>query len=112
DQPIGELSGGNQQKVALGRLLFHDARILLLDEPTKGIDVASKASISQRIGKAAESGKSVVFVSSYLPELLGVCDTIAVMCRGVLSAVKPASVWTEHGIIATAIGKQGDSASA
>lgn len=105
DQPISELSGGNQQKIALGRLLFHDARILLLDEPTKGIDVASKASIYKRIGKAAESGKSVVFVSSYLPELLGVCDTIAVMSRGVLSAVKPASQWTEHEIIATAIGQ-------
>ena len=105
DQPIGELSGGNQQKIALGRLLFHDARILLLDEPTKGIDVASKASIYQRIGQAAASGKSVIFVSSYLPELLGVCDTIAVMCRGVLSAVKPAGQWTEHEIIATAIGQ-------
>jgi ribose transport system ATP-binding protein len=105
DQPITELSGGNQQKVALGRLMYHDARLLLLDEPTKGIDVASKASIYTRIGKAAQSGKSVVFVSSYLPELLGVCDTIAVMCRGVLSAVKPASQWTEHEIIATAIGQ-------
>ena len=105
DQPINELSGGNQQKVALGRLLFHDARILLLDEPTRGIDVASKAAVYQRIGQAAAAGKAVVFVSSYLPELLGVCDTIAVMCRGVLSAAKPASQWTEHEIIATAIGQ-------
>lgn len=108
-QPIIELSGGNQQKIALGRLMFHDARILLLDEPTRGIDVASKAAIYQRIGQVAQSGKSVVFVSSYLPELLGVCDTIAVMCRGVLSAVKPASQWTEHQIIATAIGQPADS---
>jgi ribose transport system ATP-binding protein len=105
EQPINELSGGNQQKIALGRLLYHQARILLLDEPTRGIDVASKAAIYRRIGKAAESGKAVVFVSSYLPELLGVCDTIAVMCRGVLSAVKPAREWTEHEIIATAIGQ-------
>lgn len=105
EQAIGELSGGNQQKVALGRLLYHDARILLLDEPTRGIDVGSKASIYRRIGQAAAEGKSVIFVSSYLPELLGVCDTIAVMCRGVLSAVKPVSEWTEHGIIATAIGQ-------
>jgi ribose transport system ATP-binding protein len=105
EQPINELSGGNQQKVALGRLLYHQARILLLDEPTRGIDVASKAAIYRRIGKAAESGKAVVFVSSYLPELLGVCDTIAVMSRGVLSAVKPAREWTEHEIIATAIGQ-------
>jgi ribose transport system ATP-binding protein len=112
DQVINELSGGNQQKIALGRLMAHDAQILLLDEPTRGIDVASKAAIYKRIGKAAEAGKSVVFVSSYLPELLGVCDTIAVMCRGVLSGVKAASAWTEHEIIATAIGKRGDSASA
>ena len=109
-QAIGELSGGNQQKVALGRLLYHDARILLLDEPTRGIDVGSKASIYRRIGQAAAEGKSVVFVSSYLPELLGVCDTIAVMCRGVLSAVRPAADWTEHAIIAAAIG-QGDTES-
>lgn len=102
---IGHLSGGNQQKVALGRLLYHDARILLLDEPTRGIDVGSKASIYRRIGEAAQQGKSVIFVSSYLPELLGVCDTIGVMCRGVLTSVRPTSEWTEHAIIAAAIGQ-------
>ena len=84
-QPIGELSGGNQQKIAIGRLLHHDAKIFLLDEPTRGIDVGSKAQIYRLIGELAAQGKSVVFVSSYLPELLGVCDTIGVMCRGVLS---------------------------
>lgn len=106
-QPIGQLSGGNQQKVALGRLLHHEARILLLDEPTRGIDVGSKAQIYRLMGELAAAGKAVVFVSSYLPELLGVCDTIGVMCRGGLSAVKPVSEWTEHGIIATAIGAEG-----
>jgi ribose transport system ATP-binding protein len=103
-QPIGELSGGNQQKIALGRLLHHDARILLLDEPTRGIDVGSKAQVYRLMGELAAAGKSVIFVSSYLPELLGVCDTIGVMCRGVLTAVKPVAEWTEHTIIATAIG--------
>ena len=103
-QPIGELSGGNQQKVALGRLLHHEAKILLLDEPTRGIDVGSKAAIYRLMGELAAAGKSVIFVSSYLPELLGVCDTIAVMCRGVLSAAKPAAEWTEHSIITAAIG--------
>src|SRR5436190_3375036 len=103
-QPVAELSGGNQQKVALGRLLHHDARILLLDEPTRGIDVGSKAQIYRLMGELAAAGKSVIFVSSYLPELLGVCDTIGVMCRGVLTAVKPVAEWTEHTIIATAIG--------
>jgi len=105
-QPIGELSGGNQQKIAIGRLLHHDAKIFLLDEPTRGIDVGSKAQIYRLIGELAAQGKSVVFVSSYLPELLGVCDTIGVMCRGVLSEVKPVSEWTEHSLIATAVGSE------
>ena len=112
DAAVGNLSGGNQQKVALGRLLYHEAGILLLDEPTRGIDVGSKASIYRRIGEAARDGKSVVFVSSYLPELLGVCDTIAVMCRGSLVASRPASAWTEHEIIAAAIGRADEPASA
>lgn len=104
-QLIGHLSGGNQQKVAIGRLLHHETEVLLLDEPTRGIDVASKSQIYQLIGELAQSGKAVIFVSSYLPELLGVCDTIAVMCRGVICAARPASEWTEHSIIATAIGQ-------
>lgn len=103
-QPIGELSGGNQQKIAIGRLLHHDAKVFLLDEPTRGIDVGSKAQIYRLIGELAAQGKSVVFVSSYLPELLGVCDTIGVMCRGVLTGVKPVGDWTEHRIIEAAIG--------
>ncbi len=103
-QPIGELSGGNQQKIAIGRLLHHEAKIFLLDEPTRGIDVGSKAQIYRLMGELAAQGKSVVFVSSYLPELLGVCDTIGVMCRGVLSEVKPVSDWTEHSIITAAVG--------
>ena len=108
NQPIGNLSGGNQQKVALGRLLHHEAKILLLDEPTRGIDVGSKAQIYRLIGQLAAEGKAVVFVSSYLPELLGVCDTIGVMCRGVLSSIRPASEWTEHTIIAAAVGQTGN----
>lgn len=103
-QSIGELSGGNQQKIAIGRLLHHDAKILLLDEPTRGIDVGSKAQIYRLMGELAAQGKAVIFVSSYLPELLGVCDSIAVMCRGVLSEAKPVNKWTEHSIIAAAVG--------
>ena len=104
-QTVGELSGGNQQKVALGRLLHHDAKILLLDEPTRGIDVGSKAQVYDLMGRLALEGKAIIFVSSYLPELLGVCDTIGVMCRGVLSEVRPVSEWTEHKIISAAIGQ-------
>ncbi len=104
-QPVAELSGGNQQKIALGRLLHHEATILLLDEPTRGVDIGSKAQIYRIMNDLAEQGRAVIFVSSYLPELLGVCDTIGVMCRGVLSDVRPVADWTEHAIIAAAIGQ-------
>jgi ribose transport system ATP-binding protein len=105
DQPVGELSGGNQQKIALGRLLHHNANVLLLDEPTRGIDVGSKAQIYRIIDELAARGKGIIFVSSYLPELLGVCDTIGVFCRGILSEIRPVDQWTELGIIAAAIGQ-------
>ena len=104
-QSVGELSGGNQQKIALGRLLHHDAQILLLDEPTRGIDVGSKAQIYRLMNELAGQGKALVFVSSYLPELLGVCDRIGVMCRGELSEVRPVSDWSEQKIILTAVGQ-------
>ncbi len=104
-QAIGELSGGNQQKIAIGRLLHHEARILLLDEPTRGIDVGSKAQIYRLIGELAARGCAVVFVSSYLPELLGVCDTLGVMCRGTLVETRPTARWTEHDVMAAAIGQ-------
>ncbi len=104
DQAIGKLSGGNQQKIALGRLLHHDAKILLLDEPTRGIDVGSKAQIYRLIGELAAQGRAVLFVSSYIPELLGVCDSVGVMCRGRLASVRPAAEWTEHTLMEAAIG--------
>jgi ribose transport system ATP-binding protein len=103
-QPAGELSGGNQQKVALARLLEHPARIFLLDEPTRGIDVGSKAQIYELIGRLAAGGKAVIVVSSYLPELLGLCDTIGVMCRGELAAIRPRASWTEAEIMQVATG--------
>jgi len=103
-QTAGELSGGNQQKIALARLLEHPASIFLLDEPTRGIDVGSKAAIYQLIGELAAAGKSVLIVSSYLPELLGLCDTIGVMARGELMAVRPRAAWTEESIMQLAIG--------
>ena len=81
-QRVGELSGGNQQKVAIARLLHQRADVLLLDEPTRGIDVGSKSEIYRLIGELAAEGKAVLVVSSYLPELLGICDRIAVMRRG------------------------------
>jgi ribose transport system ATP-binding protein len=102
-QPVSELSGGNQQKVAIARILHQQAEILLLDEPTKGIDVGTKAEIYRMMGKLAAAGKTIVFVSSYLPELLAVCDRIGVMARGELREVRDAAEWTEDEVMATAI---------
>jgi ribose transport system ATP-binding protein len=101
-QITGNLSGGNQQKVALARLLHQQADVLLLDEPTRGIDVGSKAEIYRLIGEQAAAGKAILVVSSYLPELLGICDRIAVMARGSLSAARPVPEWTEHEIMRVA----------
>ncbi|MBX3750752.1 MAG: sugar ABC transporter ATP-binding protein [Opitutaceae bacterium] len=103
-QGAGELSGGNQQKVALARLLAHPARVLLLDEPTRGIDVGSKAQIYDLIARLAAEGCAVVMVSSYLPELFGLCDRIAVMRRGAVVACRPTPEWTEQSLMTAAIG--------
>jgi ribose transport system ATP-binding protein len=103
-QPVRTLSGGNQQKVALGRLLHQDAEILLLDEPTRGIDIGSKAQVYASVARAAEEGKAVLMVSSYLPELFGMCDRLAVMTRGRLGPARPIAEWTPESVMAHAIG--------
>jgi ribose transport system ATP-binding protein len=102
-QPAATLSGGNQQKVAFARILHQQADVLLLDEPTRGIDVASKAQIYDAVARAAAAGKAVLMVSSYLPELLGVCDRVAVMCRGRLGPARAASEWTPESMLEAAI---------
>jgi ribose transport system ATP-binding protein len=105
-QTIGGLSGGNQQKVAIARLLHADVDVLLLDEPTRGIDVGSKAQIYQLIDELASRGKAVLMISSYIPELLGVSDRLAVMSRGRLSESRDRSEWDEHQLMAAAIGQE------
>lgn len=102
-QLISELSGGNQQKVAIARVLHQEAQVLLLDEPTRGIDVGTKSEIYRLMGELAAEGKGIIFVSSYLPELLAMCDRIAVMSRGRLRDVRPTISWTEESIMAAAI---------
>ncbi|MFN8580795.1 MAG: sugar ABC transporter ATP-binding protein [Gemmatimonadaceae bacterium] len=103
-QRVTALSGGNQQKVAIARLLHQRARILLLDEPTRGIDIGSKADVYEIIARQAAEGCAVLLVSSYLPELFGLCDRLAVMCRGRLTAPEPIEQWTPERVLATAIG--------
>ncbi len=105
-QSIADLSGGNQQKVALARLLYHDVDCLLLDEPTRGIDIASKADIYHLIDQLATQGKAILLVSSYLPELLGICDRIAVMYRGQLGPAHPVDQCSEHSLLLEAIGQE------
>jgi ribose transport system ATP-binding protein len=101
-QRVEDLSGGNQQKVALARLLHHDVDVLLLDEPTRGIDVGSKAEIYRLIDglvSRAERPRAVLLVSSRLPELLGVCDRIAVMRRGRLGPARPVAELAEAALL-------------
>ncbi len=102
-QRVKDLSGGNQQKVALARLLYHDLDVLLLDEPTRGVDVGSKAQIYELIDALASSGKSIVLISSYLPELLGMSDRIAVMSRGRLAPARPVNEVDEEQIMQEAV---------
>ncbi len=103
-QMISQLSGGNQQKVAIARVLHQDADVLLLDEPTRGIDVGTKAEIYRMMGEQAARGKAIVFVSSYFTELLAVCDRVGVMARGRLREIRPAAKWNEQTILQAAIG--------
>jgi ribose transport system ATP-binding protein len=103
-QPVGTLSGGNQQKVVVARLLHQDADVLLLDEPTRGIDIGSKAQVYETIAQCAAEDKAVLMVSSYLPELFGMCDRLAVMSRGRLSEVRPIDRWTPENVLQVAVG--------
>jgi ribose transport system ATP-binding protein len=102
-QPTRTLSGGNQQKVAVARLVHQDAQVLLLDEPTRGIDVGSKVQIYEAIRTWAAEGRAVLMVSSYLPELFGMCDRLAVMRRGRLSPVRAIGEWTPESALEAAI---------
>ncbi len=100
DQPVLVLSGGNQQKIAMARLLHQEADILLMDEPTRGIDVVSKSQIYEWMGTLASRGKAIIFVSSYIPELLGICDRIAVFYRGKMKDVRSTEEWTIESLTA------------
>jgi ribose transport system ATP-binding protein len=98
-QRASELSGGNQQKIALARLLERDVDVFLLDEPTRGIDVGSKMQIYRLLAELAAKGKAILVASSVTSELLGLCDRIAVMARGRIVATRPAGEWTEDSIL-------------
>ncbi len=103
---VGKLSGGNQQKVALAKCLLTQPTVLLLDEPTRGIDVGAKAEIYGLISRLAQDGAGVVMASSELPELLAMCDRILVLCEGRLTAELARAEATQERIMAAATARQ------
>ncbi len=100
-QNVGNLSGGNQQKVLLSKWMFAEPEILILDEPTRGIDVGAKYEIYQIINEMVEQNKAVIMVSSELPELLGMCDRIYVMNEGRMAGEFSAAEATQENIMST-----------
>ncbi|MGN9838312.1 sugar ABC transporter ATP-binding protein [Nonomuraea sp. H19] len=106
DQPVSTLSGGNQQKVLLARWLLTKPKVLMFDEPTKGIDVGAKGELYTVIGDLAASGLGIIVVSSYLPELLGLADRILVLRDGAVAGELPGSA-TEEDVLRLASGSGG-----
>jgi rhamnose transport system ATP-binding protein len=104
EQPIGTLSGGNQQKALLGRWLGRDPQVIILDEPTRGVDVGAKAQIHAVIDRLAANGKGVLLISSDLPELVGMSDRILIMNRGRIAAELQGHDKTEHNVLLAASG--------
>jgi rhamnose transport system ATP-binding protein len=105
DQPVRELSGGNQQKVVLARWLLTKPRVLILDEPTRGIDVGAKAEVHRLIAELAAGGMAVLMVSSDMPEVLGMSDRILVMREGRIAREFAREAATAEAIIAAATGQ-------
>ena len=103
---VRTLSGGNQQKVVVARWLETKARVLFFDEPTRGVDVGAKAEIFQLIGELAKEGRAIVLISSYLPELLNMCDRILVMREGEVAGVLSREEFSEERVIALATGAE------
>ncbi len=106
EAPAGSLSGGNQQKVALARWLATRPRVLILDEPTQGVDVGAKAEIHRIIRRLAREGLAVLMISSDLPEVLGMSDRIGVMQGGTVAAILPGGASAEE-VMAAALGTRG-----
>jgi rhamnose transport system ATP-binding protein len=104
DTPVGHLSGGNQQKVALARWLATDPKVIILDEPTQGVDVGAKAEIHRLMGQLAGGGAAILMISSELPEVLGMSDRIAVMHAGRIVGILDRASATQEKILELALG--------
>ena len=103
DQDVGKLSGGNQQKVVLARWLAAKPKVLILDEPTRGIDVGAKAEIYQLIDELANEGLGIMFISSELPEIMGLSDRIYVMQNGRITGELSGATATEEAVLGLAM---------
>ena len=108
DQQVAELSGGNQQKVVIAKWLATKPEVIILDEPTKGIDIGSKAAVHDFIGELAEAGLAVILVTSELPEVMGLADRILVMHEGRIVAAFDRGAWSAEAIVAAATGARGE----
>ena len=104
EQAVATLSGGNQQKVIFARWLHQPCEVLLLDEPTRGVDVGARADLYREMDQMVDAGKAVLMVSSDLRELMAMCDRIGVMHNGRLVAVYERGAWTEQHLLAAAFG--------
>ena len=104
EQPIGHLSGGNQQKVIIGKWLLSEAELIIFDEPTRGIDVGAKAEIYKIMCNLAKEGKAIVMVSSELPEIMAISDRMIVMAHGKMMAELSNNEYEEKKIMQYAFG--------
>ncbi len=111
EQPVGQLSGGNQQKVVFARWLHRQGRVLLLDEPTRGVDVGARAELYGELDRMAAEGRALLMVSSDLRELMAMADRIGVMSAGRLVAVFERGEWSEQSLLAAAFSEPGGRAS-
>ena len=107
EQPVGQLSGGNQQKVVFARWLHRQGRVLLLDEPTRGVDVGARAELYGELDRMAAEGRALLMVSSDLRELMAMADRIGVMSAGRLVAVFERGEWSEQSLLAAAFSEPG-----
>jgi rhamnose transport system ATP-binding protein len=103
--PVGTLSGGNQQKVVLAKWLATEPRVLIVDEPTRGIDVGTKAEVHRLLSELAGRGLAILMVSSELPEVLGMADRVLVMHEGRLTAELSRDEATEEAVVRAATGR-------
>ena len=110
DQRIGDLSGGNQQKVVIAKWLASNPTILILDEPTKGIDIGSKAAVHSLMSELAQKGLAIILVSSELPEIMGMSDNIIVMAEGRIVARYARQEATREQIVSAATGAASEKA--